>query len=58
MTVAVAMTFNSSFSGELATFMQAFDVTGGFTGMTQFGNWEVDAGARRDLDFVTMLSAR
>jgi len=56
MTVTVAMTFNSSFSGELATFMQAFDVTGAFTGMTQFGNWEVDAGARKPGPYVVGMT--
>jgi len=56
MTVTVAMTFNSSFSGELATFMQAFDVTGAFTGMTQFGNWVVDAGARKPGPYVVSMS--
>jgi len=56
MTVTVAMTFNSSFSGELATFLQAFDVTGAFTGMTQFGNWEVAAGVRKPGPYIVGMT--
>jgi hypothetical protein len=37
--VNASITLNSTVTGTLATFLQAFDVNGGFTGMTQFGNW-------------------
>ena len=39
MTVSVPVTFQTSLGPVLGTFLQAFDVTGNFTGMTQFGNW-------------------
>jgi len=39
MTVTVKVTFNPAFTGQLATFLQAFDMAGNFTSMTQFGNW-------------------
>ena len=56
MTVTADVSFNSGFSGELATFMQGFDVTGAFTGMTQFGNWEVNAGTRKPGPYVVGMS--
>jgi len=36
--------------------LQAFDITGAFTGMTQFGNWEVNAGTRKTGPYVVDLS--
>jgi hypothetical protein len=33
------VTFRSGLAGALATFLQAQDMTGRWTGMTQFGNW-------------------
>jgi parallel beta-helix repeat protein len=56
MTVNAAMTFNSAFSGELATFMQGFDVTGAYTGMTQFGNWMASAGGQAPGPYVVGIS--
>lgn len=41
MTITASLTFNPGFTGVLATFLQEFDVTGAYTGMTQFGNWLV-----------------
>jgi hypothetical protein len=56
MTVTAKVTFNSGFTGQLATFMQAFDVTGAYTGMTQFGNWKAAAGAQRPGPYVVGLN--
>jgi hypothetical protein len=56
MTVTAAMTFNPSFTGQLATFLQSFDVTGAYTGMTQFGNWLVSSGAQKPGPYVVSLS--
>jgi len=56
MTVNAAVTFNPSFTGHLATFMQGFDVTGAYTGMTQFGNWEVSAGVQKPGPYVVDVS--
>ena len=39
MTVKAAVTLDPRFRGVLATFLQALDVDGKWTGMTQFGNW-------------------
>ena len=39
MTVRVPVTFKTSLTGVMGTFLQALDVTGAWTGMTQFGNW-------------------
>lgn len=39
MTVAAPITLKPAFPGVLATFLQSLDVTGAWTGMTQFGNW-------------------
>jgi hypothetical protein len=38
MAVTVSVSFRPAFSGVLATFLQAQDVNGNWTGMTQFGN--------------------
>ena len=38
MSVTVPVTFRTGFTGVLATFLQAQDVYGNWTGMTQFGN--------------------
>ena len=38
MAVTVSVSFKPGFSGVLATFLQAQDVNGNWTGMTQFGN--------------------
>jgi len=56
MTVNAAVTFNSSFTGRLATFMQGFDVTGAYTGMTQFGNWEVSAGVQKPGPYIVNMT--
>ena len=56
MTVTAAMTFNSGFSGKLATFMQGFDVTGAYTGMTQFGNWMASAGGQAPGPYIVGVS--
>lgn len=37
--VTVPVTFLTTFTGKLATFLQEQDVNGNWTGMTQFGNW-------------------
>ena len=39
MSVTATVTFTREMSRTLATFLQAFDVTGQYTPMTQFGNW-------------------
>jgi hypothetical protein len=39
LTVTVPLTFFGTFTGQMGTFLQSFDVNGNFTGMTQFGNW-------------------
>jgi hypothetical protein len=39
MNISTPVTFTSSFTGPLATFLQEEDVDGQWTGMTQFGNW-------------------
>ena len=39
MTVNIPVTFQSSLGPILGTFLQALDVNGIWTGMTQFGNW-------------------
>jgi hypothetical protein len=38
-TVSAPVTFKENFQGVLGTFLQAFDVKGNYSGMTQFGNW-------------------
>jgi len=38
-TLTVPLSFKTSLSGALATFLQELDVNGVWTGMTQFGNW-------------------
>lgn len=37
--ISVPVTFRAGITPTVATFLQAFDVTGQFTGMTQFGNF-------------------
>jgi hypothetical protein len=39
LTVTVPLTFFGTFTGQMGTFLQGFDVSGNYTGMTQFGNW-------------------
>jgi hypothetical protein len=39
MTVKVPVTFKGAVTPVMGTFLQALDVTGAWTGMTQFGNW-------------------
>jgi hypothetical protein len=39
MTVTVPVTFKGTLTGAMGTFLQSLDVTGVWTGMTQFGNW-------------------
>jgi uncharacterized repeat protein (TIGR02543 family) len=39
MTMTVPVTFKGAVSPVMGTFLQALDVTGKWTGMTQFGNW-------------------
>lgn len=39
MTITVPVTFKGAVSPVMGTFLQALDVTGKWTGMTQFGNW-------------------
>ncbi|HYI94291.1 MAG TPA: FG-GAP-like repeat-containing protein [Bryobacteraceae bacterium] len=39
MTVTVPITFSTGLGQRLATFVQELDVSGTWTGMTQFGNW-------------------
>jgi hypothetical protein len=56
MAVTAAVTFSAGFTGELATFMQGFDVTGAYTGMTQFGNWLAAAGTHAPGPYVVSLS--
>ena len=41
MIVTIPVTFKSSIGPVLGTFLQALDVNGNWTGMTQFGNWGV-----------------
>ena len=41
MTVSYPITFNSNFTGTLATFLQGNDVDDKNTGITQYGNWVV-----------------
>jgi len=41
MTVTIPVTFKSAIGPVLGTFLQALDVHGNWTGMTQFGNWGV-----------------
>jgi hypothetical protein len=41
MVVTVQPEFKQSMGLLLATFLQAFDVSGNYTGMTQFGNWVI-----------------
>lgn len=38
-TVVAPVTFKAKMQGVLGTFLQAFDVKGRYSGMTQFGNW-------------------
>jgi hypothetical protein len=47
MTVTVPVTFKGSVSPVMGTFLQALDVTGKWTGMTQFGNWVPSASTPR-----------
>lgn len=47
MTLRVPVTFKNATSPVMATFLQALDVTGKWTGMTQFGNWTVANGTVR-----------
>jgi len=56
MTVTAAMMFNPGFGGELATFMQAFDVTGAYTGMTQFGNWVATASFQKPGPYIVDMT--
>jgi hypothetical protein len=56
MIVTVAVTFSASFTGQLATFMQAFDVTGAYSGMTQFGNWMGAPGTQKPGPYVVGVS--
>ncbi|HYI93438.1 MAG TPA: FG-GAP-like repeat-containing protein [Bryobacteraceae bacterium] len=44
MTVMVPIRFSSGVSRNIATFLQALDVDGQWTGMTQFGNWANPSG--------------
>ena len=44
MTVNAPVTFLNSLGPVLGTFLQALDVNGVWTGMTQFGNWVLPAG--------------
>ncbi len=41
MIINLTVAFNPTFKGVLGTFLQAQDVKGTWTGMTQFGNWVV-----------------
>jgi hypothetical protein len=54
--VTASMTFNSGFKGQLATFMQGFDVHGAYTGMTQFGNWVAASGPQAPGPYVVGMS--
>lgn len=56
MTVTPAVTFNRAFTGELATFLQGFDVTGAYTGMTQFGNWVAVKGKQAAGPYIVSAS--
>lgn len=56
LTLAAALTFSSNFTGTLATFLQAFDVNGAYTGLTQFGNWIATAGSPKPGPYVAGVS--
>jgi hypothetical protein len=43
LTVTVPVTFTAALTGVMGTFIQSLDVTGTWTGMTQFGNWTANA---------------
>ena len=43
MTINTFVTFSSSFTGPMGTFLQEADTNGQWTGMTQFGNWDATA---------------
>jgi hypothetical protein len=47
LTVNYSVTFNSGFTGRLATFLQELDVNGNWAGVTQLGNWTALAGTTR-----------
>jgi hypothetical protein len=47
MVVSVPVTFKNALSPVVGTFLQALDVTGVWTGMTQFGNWVLPGGRPR-----------
>jgi hypothetical protein len=47
MTVTAPITFHNGVSPVMGTFLQAQDVHGRWTGMTQFGTWEYSAGTSR-----------
>jgi len=55
MTVTVSVTFNAAIGPVLGTFLQALDVNGIWTGMTQIGNWRVP-GAPQTRPGPTVLS--
>ncbi|HYI92301.1 MAG TPA: hypothetical protein VEX68_02035, partial [Bryobacteraceae bacterium] len=45
--VTVPVTFKNALTPVVGTFLQALDVTGKWTGMTQFGNWVLPTGKPR-----------
>ena len=46
-TVTVSVTFKTTMGGVLGTFLQAFDKTGKYTDMRQFGNWVAPGGTAK-----------
>jgi len=47
MTLTVPVVFKNAVSPIMGTFLQALDVKGNWTGMTQFGNWTLSTGTPR-----------
>jgi hypothetical protein len=57
MTVTAPITFHNGVSPVMGTFLQAEDVHGLWTGMTQYGNWEYSGGTPRPGPSVVNVSS-
>jgi hypothetical protein len=56
LTVNYAVSFNSGFTGNLATFLQELDVYAQWAGITQFGNWTAFTGSAKPGPSATPVS--
>lgn len=57
MSINAPITFKNAVSPVMGTFLQALDVTGKWTGMTQFGNWMVSTGSPRPGPSISGVTA-